>query len=83
MLENLYQSIHANTQAFWSYQRLADSRSNPHRMEDFARACILAGRIEQTARIIAKEYGDGVPFNDASDIIRWCEETAETIKTEV
>lgn len=80
MFENLYKSFEANRSTFWSYQRLAESRKNPHRLEDFARACIVAGRIEQTARIIAKEYGDHVPMNEASDIVRWCEETAEVIR---
>ena len=79
MLENLYKSYYANIQTFWSYQRLAESRTNPHRRADFARACILAGRIEQTARIISKEYGDPAPMNEASDLVRWCEETGEAI----
>ena len=79
MFENLYKSFEANRSTFWSYQRLAESRNNPHRKEDFTRACILAGRIDQTARIIAKEYNDNAPSNEASDIVRWCEETAEAL----
>lgn len=80
MFEKLYKSFEANLSTFWSYQRLTESRTNRHRMADFARACILAGRIEQTARIIAKEYGDSEPMNEASDIVRWCEETGEAIR---
>lgn len=79
MFENLYKSFEANRSTFWSYQRLAESRTNPHRLADFARACILVGRIEQTARIIDKEYDDRVPMNEASDLVRWCEETAEAL----
>lgn len=80
MFENLRKSYYANQSAFWSYQRLAESQNNPCHMEDFARACILAGRMEQTARVIMREYGDHTFYNDVSDIIRWCEETAECIK---
>lgn len=80
MFENLYKSFEANRSTFWSYQRLAESRTNPHRLADFARACILAGRIEQTARIIAKEYDDYTLMNEASDLVRWCEETAEALQ---
>lgn len=79
MFENLYKSFEANRATFWSYQRLAESRSNPHRLADFARACILAGRMEQTARIIAKEYNDTTELNQVSDLVRWCEETAEAL----
>lgn len=80
MFDKLTKSYYANQSAFWSYQRLAENRNNRHRLGDFARACILAGRMEQAARVISKEWGDNTFFNDVSDIIRWCEETAEAME---
>jgi hypothetical protein len=35
--------------------------------------------MDQTARIIAKEYSDHTLLNEVSDLLQWCEETAEAI----
>lgn len=79
MYDNLVKSFWAIQQTFWSYQRLADSQTNPHKMEDFARACIIAGRMDQTARILTKEYDDMSANNAAADAVQWCEETADAL----
>lgn len=80
MYDKLCVYFYSLQSTFYSYQRLAESRHNPYRMGDFTRACIIAGRMEGIARIVCKEWDDTLLLNDVSDIVRWCEETAEALR---
>lgn len=68
MLENLRKSFYALEGNFNSWIRLANNKNNPHRREDLLEAAKIAGKLEQTAAILAKEYNDKECTKTAADI---------------
>lgn len=79
MYNKLHHSFDSNTSRFYSYQRLAESRTNPHRTTDLITAATIAGRLSMIAAILSKEWDDDTRLEEAAEAVRWCEETAEAI----
>ena len=79
MYHDLHKSFDVNLSNFWNWQRLADSQKNPHRKQDLLTATLIAGKLKMIASILSKEWGDTSRNDEATEVVRWCEETAETI----
>lgn len=79
MLENLRKSFYTLEGDFHSWIRLANNKNNPHRRSDLLEAARIAGKLEQTGRILAKEYNDPNFKKTAAELWQQVQNIAETI----
>lgn len=79
MYDNLRKSFYALEGDFNGWIRLASNPKNPHRRDDLLEAARIAGKLEQTGAILAKEYNDPEFRETASELWQQVQTVTETI----